>query len=260
MAPRLPLNPPPGNPAGPVTFGYTLRLATDPADVRGAQALRFSVFNLELNEGLPSAFQTGLDADPFDEVCDHLLVVEQPAVEVVGTYRLQTGAAAAGNRGYYSAQEFDFTPFESRRHEILELGRACVHRDHRSLAVLSLLWKGIAAYARKHQARYLIGCSSAPTTDPAVGARLYADLSRRHLAAPEWRTSPLTHRACPLERQAAAAVKVPRLLAAYLSIGACICGPPALDREFKTVDFLTLADLQALPSRVADHYLGGAVL
>jgi putative hemolysin len=260
MAPHSPLNPPPGNPTDPVTIGYSLRLATEPADVRAAQALRFAVFNLELNEGLPSAFQTGLDADPFDEVCDHLLVVAQPAAEVVGTYRLQTGAAAAAHRGYYSAQEFDFTPFESRRHEILELGRACVHRDHRSLAVLSLLWKGIAAYARKHQVRYLIGCSSAPTTDPEVGARLYADLSRRHLASPEWRTSPLTALACPLERQVAAPVKIPRLLAAYLSIGACICGPPALDREFKTVDFLTLADLQALPSRVEDRYLGGVTL
>ena len=36
------------------------------------------------------------------------------------------------------------------------------------------------------------------------------------------------------------------LLRAYLTVGAQICGPPALDAEFGAIDFLTLLDLAAL--------------
>ena len=126
---------------------YAARLARNAEEVRIAQALRFTVFNLELNEGLTESLATCLDADPFDEVCDHLLVEHLPTGEIVGTYRLQTGHTAAVNRGYYSEQEFDFRPFEPIRAELIELGRACVHSHHRNLIVLGLLWKGIADYA-----------------------------------------------------------------------------------------------------------------
>jgi putative hemolysin len=47
----------------------------------------------------------------------------------------------------------------------------------------------------------------------------------------------------------------PKLLRTYLSIGAKICGPPAIDREFGTIDFLTLLDLHALPAIVRAHFL-----
>jgi putative hemolysin len=123
---------------------YRLRLATTTQDVRAAQLLRFVVFNLELREGLEQSYATCLDADAFDPICDHLLVEDTRTNEVIGTYRLQTGLKAAANLGYYSAQEFDFKPFEPYRAEIIELGRACVHSDHRNLTVLTLLWKGIA--------------------------------------------------------------------------------------------------------------------
>ncbi|HXJ58251.1 MAG TPA: GNAT family N-acetyltransferase [Verrucomicrobiae bacterium] len=138
--------------------------------------MRFAVFNLELNEGLAESLTTGLDADPFDAVCDHLLVEHVPTGEIVGTYRLQTGLTAAENLGYYSEQEFDFHPFEPIRAQLIELGRACVHQQHRNLVVLGLLWKGIADYARGRGRRYLCGCSSITTQDPAVGASAYADL------------------------------------------------------------------------------------
>lgn len=220
---------------------YRLRLAENLEDIRAAQTLRFLVFNLELNEGLERSFETCRDADRFDEICDHLLVEKVDTGEIVGTYRLQTGITAGMRQGYYSAQEFDFTPFEPLRSQIAELGRACVHIQHRNLVVLSLLWKGIAAYAREQGARYLIGCSSVTSQDPAVGATMYSELIRRHLAAPEWQTMPLPEWTCPLHELLAEKPKVPKLLGAYLSLGAKICGPPALDREFKTIDFLTLS-------------------
>jgi putative hemolysin len=225
---------------------YATRLARDASEVRAAQALRFSVFNLELNEGL--------DADPFDEVCDHLLVEHVPTGEVVGTYRLQTGLTAAEMRGYYSEQEFDFHPFEPIRAELIELGRACVHQQHRNLVVLGLLWKGIANYARERGGRYLCGCSSITSQDPAVGASAYADLYRKHLVESQWRTKPLPAFHCPLDQLAEEPPKIPKLLRAYLSIGAKICGPPALDRQFKTIDFLTLLDLHAMPALVRARF------
>jgi len=232
-----------------------VRLAESAADVRAAQALRFAVFNLELNEGLEQSFHTLLDADPFDEICDHLLVEDVATGEVVGTYRLQTGERAARGLGYYSAQEFDFAPLEPLRGQTVELGRACVARSHRNLAVLSMLWRGIARYARERGGRYLVGCSSIHTQDAAVGAALYSSLMRRHLVEEQFQIRPLPHYACPLDRMAVEAPEVPKLFATYLTLGAKICGAPALDREFRTVDFLTLMDLETVPRRVAQRYL-----
>ena len=235
---------------------YIVRLAGTTADVRAAQALRFEVFNLELNEGLAASFATGHDADPFDTVCDHLLVEDRSTGNVVGTYRLQTGGMAAVNRGYYSEQEFCFDPYERIRGQLIELGRACVHRSHRNLAVLGLLWKGIADYASHRGGRYLCGCSSITSLDPAIGASAYGELCRKHLVKPEFRTRPQPQHECPLAHLAEETPKIPKLLRAYLSVGAKICGPPALDREFKTIDFLTLVDLEALSPLARARFFG----
>ena len=235
---------------------YAVRLAQGGADVRAAQALRFEVFNVELNEGFTESFATGYDADPFDAVCDHLIVEEGATGNVVGTYRLQTGRMAAANRGYYSEQEFCFRPYEQIRDQLIELGRACVHRSHRNLAVLGLLWKGIADYACQRGGRYLCGCSSITSQDPAVGASAFSELCRKHLAPPEFRTRPQPKYECPLAHLAEETPKLPKLLRAYLSVGAKICGPPAMDREFKTIDFLTLVDLEALPPSARARFFG----
>lgn len=234
---------------------YGVRLASTAGDIRASQALRFAVFNLELKEGLPQSFANGLDQDAFDAVCDHLLVEDVESGAVVGSYRLQTGVRAGQNLGYYSEQEFNFAPYEPLRNEMIELGRACVHRDHRTLAVLGLLWRGIATYARNHGGRYLIGCSSLTSQKPDEGAVVYREISARHLVKPSWQTSPWPHLLCPLEPVSCHPFTVPKLLSAYLTIGAKVCGPPAIDREFKTIDFLTLLDLQSVPARTAARYL-----
>ena len=234
---------------------YAARLACHADEIRAAQALRFEIFNVELNEGLEHSYASGLDADPFDAVCDHLLIEHLPSREIVGTYRLQTGVNAAAKLGYYSAQEFDFKPFEPHRPQIIELGRACVHIQHRNLIVLGMLWKGIADYAKRRGVRYLLGCSSLTSQDPTVGASAYSELCRKNLASPQWRTRPLPEYDCPLDHLAAEPVKIPKLLRAYMSIGAKICGPPALDRSFKTIDFLTLLDLEALPALARQRFM-----
>ena len=228
---------------------YCVAVAQSAAEVQAAQALRFEVFNLELDEGLAESYETGLDADPFDAQCDHLIVSDAASGAVVGTYRMQTGLRAAQALGYYSEREFDFSPFEAERPHILELGRACIHRQHRNFAVLNLLWKGIAAYAQAHGARYLLGCSSITTQDAALGMVAWRRL-QAYEAAPVWRTRPMPGFECAVGANELAPPPVPRLLSAYLALGARLCGPPAIDREFRTVDFLTWLDVQS-PSIVA---------
>ena len=238
-----------------LTGRYELRLAVTAADVEAAQRLRYEVFNVELNEGLAASEASGLDIDVFDAVCDHLLVIDRPSGAVVGTYRLQTGASAARHLGYYSAREFGFEPFESARGEIVELGRACVAAAHRNQVVLGVLWKGIAAYARDHAARYLVGCSSLTSQDEGVGLAVFDAIAPMSWVEPQWRTLPRPAWRCLRPPEAVPPVLVPRLMAAYLAIGAKICGEPAIDREFKTIDFLTWLDLAALPERVRKKYL-----
>ena len=225
---------------------YVIRLARSQDDIHLAQSLRFQVFNLELKNGLADSHATGRDADSFDAVSDHLIVEHISTGQIVGTYRLQTGVNAAENLGYYSEQEFFFKVYESHRNEIVELGRACIHRQHRNLVVLGLLWKGIADYTRERAGRYLIGCSSLNSQEPVEGASAYTELCRNHLADQSWRTNPLPTHECPLEMLPEKPVSIPKLLRAYLTVGAKICGPPALDRQFKTIDFLTLLDIKTL--------------
>ena len=238
------------------TDTYSVRFAKTQSEIRAAQALRFNVFNLELNEGLATSYATRTDADEFDPVCEHLIVQHAATGEIVGTYRMQTGRTAARGLGYYSAGEFDMQPYERVRNEMVELGRACVDRAHRNLIVLGLLWKGVAEYAAVQGARYLIGCSSLTSTDARVGASVYADLCRRHLVPPELRTRPRAHCECSLRELAEESPVVPKLLRAYLGLGAKICGVPAIDREFGTIDFLTLLDMKSLSVQAKARFLG----
>jgi putative hemolysin len=233
---------------------YELRLAQTETERRAAYRLRFEVFNLELKEGLDAAYETGQDVDQFDAVCDHLIVEDRRRGAIVGTYRLQTGSTAAAYAGYYSEREFDFGPYEPLRGCMVELGRACIHRDHRSTEVLLLLWRGIVQYAVHRAARYLIGCCSLTSQDPAEGTSVFAALSCS-LAEKRLRTSPQAEFTMPLVIGALREPNIPKLLRTYLAVGAKICGPPAIDREFKTIDFLTLMDLSQLHPRLRSRFL-----
>jgi putative hemolysin len=245
---------------------YRLRLAQSLKDRDAACRLRFKVFNIELGKGLEASYQTGLDTDHFDLFCDHLLVEDKFDHKVVGTYRLQSGLTAAMNLGYYSEQEFDFSPYEALRGEILELGRASIDREHRTPEVLTLLWRGIAQYATDMQLRYLIGCSSLNSVDPREGWQMYRQLENYRVAE-ELQTIAMTGWECPdaepvseevsvaSEPVASEPVKVPKLLRTYLAIGARICGAPAWDREFGTIDFLTLLDLRTVSSSARNRFL-----
>ncbi len=265
---------------------YRLRVAQSDEDREAACRLRFRVFNIELGEGLESSYQTGLDTDHFDPFCEHLLVEDKqednPARRIIGTYRMQSGETAARHMGYYSEQEFNLAPYEPLRPGILELGRASIDREHRTPEVLTLLWRGIAQYATDMGLRYLIGCSSLTSKDPAEGWQMYRQLEH-YRVPPEFETTPTAAFACPIEQQDGhaqplscmsssncaeagvalstgetarpAVVKVPKLLKTYLAIGARIAAPPAWDREFGTIDFLTLLDLKLLSAAARSRFL-----
>jgi putative hemolysin len=232
------------------TNQFRAGMAESLQDLIDCQRLRYLIFNCELGEGLARSARIGLDRDRYDFICDHLMVRDTSSGKLVGTYRMQSGFRAKGNLGYYSEQFFDFTPFEGIREKVLELGRACVHTEYRNTAVLHMLWKGIARYASSCGARYLLGCSSVTSQDENEGMALYEQLQEKYLIEPALRTKPRPALACRAGHKTATAPVIPRLFRAYLDVSARLCGPPAIDREFKTIDFLTLIDLQRIPDRV----------
>jgi putative hemolysin len=221
--------------------GYRLALARSSEEIRSAQALRYQVFNVEMGCGLPESSGSGLDADDFDPVFDHLIVTGESG-EIVGTYRIQSGKRSLSQMGFYSAREFDLSPFDPIRDRVIEIGRACVKSGHRNASVLGLLWLGVHDFARKHDALYILGCSSLPATDPHLGAKAFENLRQTHLAPEPIRASPLPCCRCPLDQVSDDPVPLPKLFTTYLDFGAKICGPPAIDRAFRTIDFLSVLD------------------
>lgn len=231
---------------------YSIRFARSTVDLDAVQRLRFEVFNLELGEGLVESYATGRDADRYDSVCHHLLVVDNRTEQVIGTYRMQTNEMAQRFLGFYSADEFDFKAIPPAiLADAVEVGRACVGRAYRNRQVLFLLWRGLAAYMQWNRKRYLFGCCSLTSQDPAEGQRVMDYLRRAGHVRPDLDVAPMPDWVCyppgsPAPAAEATAADIPKLFAIYLRFGAKVCGEPALDRFFKTIDYLVLLDIQDL--------------
>ncbi|MGK7389512.1 MAG: GNAT family N-acetyltransferase, partial [Candidatus Cyclobacteriaceae bacterium M2_1C_046] len=132
---------------------YIVRFARDADEVRAAQKLRFNVFNLELGEGLESAYEQQYDTDKYDEQCYHLLVLKRDSEEVIGTYRMQDYKMAQNRNGFYTADEFNLQSIPDRvLQQGVEVGRACIAKEHRNGRVLFLLWRGLAEYLNQKKA------------------------------------------------------------------------------------------------------------
>ena len=238
---------------------YTLRFARTIEDLRELQRMRFEVFNLELQEGLERSFAEGRDEDRFDTACHHLMVCDSDSERVVGTYRLQTREMARENHGFYSAIEFNMSSLPDEILDLsIEIGRACVARDHRCLKVLYLLWTGLARYMAFNRKRYLFGCSSLSSQNPAEGLAVWSNLQKGGYVHPTFRIVPQVGFECQpshsISIDAGATVQVPRLMRIYLSLGAHICGPPAIDREFKTIDYFSFFDIQQLDDQAMSFF------
>ncbi|WP_328302640.1 GNAT family N-acetyltransferase [Actinomycetospora sp. NBC_00405] len=242
---------------------YSLLLTRDPDHVLAAQRLRHAVFAGEQG-ARPSttdpvavaAAAQGRDADAFDEHCDHLVVREDASGAIVGTYRMLTpeGARAAG--GLYSDTEFDLSALDPLRPEIVEVGRSCVHPDHRHGVVLALVWAGIGRYMMLTGRRWVVGCASIPLTpQAALPGGVWSMVASRHLAPASRRVRPWCEAPVgPYDPEApgagrAARAALPPLLRGYLRLGAEIGGPPALDPDFGVADLFILLDQPAIDPR-----------
>lgn len=238
-------------PPGDICDGhYVARFIESRAALEEVFRLRFEVFNLELGEGLETSFLTGLDQDKYDSACHHLAVYDSRDGQAVGTYRIQTSAMAATTNGFYSAEEFDLRTFPSSviDHSV-ELGRACILPRHRNTQVLFLLWKGLAKYVRFNAKRFLFGCCSLTSQDPLEGLATLEYLRRQGMLHTEIHIEPQPDVDCRSICERAVQpdkITLPRLFRTYLRFGAKVCGPPAIDRQFRTIDFLVLFDVAAM--------------
>jgi len=236
---------------------YTLLLSTDPALIEAAQRLRHQVFITEPGFALPTDGSDGLDADRFDEFCDHLLVREDTTGELVGCYRMLPPPGAIAARGLYTATEFEVRALDALRPSLVEMGRAVVRTDHRNGAVVLLMWAGILAYLDRCGYDYVTGCVSVPTHgEGAPGSQIRGVrdfVLRRHAAAPEHTVHP--YRPVVLDGmtlndiEPPARPTIPPLMRGYLRLGAQVCGEPAHDPDFGVGDFPALLDKRRADTR-----------
>jgi putative hemolysin len=241
---------------------FTVQLALTAGEIESALRLRYEVFNRELDEGLPGSYLTRMDKDPYDDYCDHLIVIDTCTTIVVGTYRLMPGIVAENSLGYYSESEFELSAIKQLPGEKLELGRSCVHRDYRNTAVVGLLWKGIAAYVERFNIRHLFGCASLHTTDPEEVNMIFTYLDLFHRADERFNVRPLIRpqdvETFQMYDRDLVFSMLPPLMKGYLRIGAQICGEPAYDPVFGTTDFFMLLDPGKLLDRYRKRFFGKA--
>ena len=240
--------------------------AENPADIDAAQALRYRIFYEVMGARvLPGMEQQRRDRDAYDELCDHLLVLDHSrgsgAEAVVGTYRLIRRAAATRFGAFYSAAEYDIAPLVAYPGEILELGRSCVDAGYRARPVMQLLWGGIAAYVFHYDIALMFGCASLPGTDPAALAAPLSYLYYHHLAPPALRARALPERFVDMRRLDAATLDPARTLAAlpplikgYLRLGGFVGDGAVIDEQFNTTDVCIVVKTDLVAEKYSRHY------
>ncbi len=229
-------------------------LATCETEILAAQKLRYQVFAEEMGARLSTRIP-GVDRDIYDPFCEHLIVRDEEAGRVVGTYRILSPDAARRVGGYYSENEFDLTRLQHLRPRLVEIGRSCIDVEYRSGAVIALLWAGLARYMLQNRYDYLVGCASISMADGGhMAASLYNRLREEHLAPLEYRVFP--RYPLPLgEFRQDLTCEPPPLIKGYLRAGAWICGEPAWDPDFNTADLPILMPMSRLDRKYARHFM-----
>lgn len=246
-------------PTSPAASGLLVQWARHQDDVRAAQRLRYDVFAFEMGARLNTPL-AGHDIDLFDDFCEHLLVREEATQQVIGTYRVLTPAQARRVGGTYSDTEFDLTRLRTLRPRMVELGRSCVHAEHRQGGVILALWGALAAFMQRNQLDTMIGCASIPMQHNGlpggnVAASIWRQLSATHMAPIQHQVQPRLP--LPVERlDSSLEVEAPALIRGYLRLGAKLLGAPAWDPDFNTADLPMLMRIGDMPSRYRRHFLG----
>lgn len=239
--------------------GISATWARHQDEVRAAQRLRYQVFASEMGARLDTTIP-GHDIDLFDDYCEHLIVRDLASGEVIGTYRVLTPAQANRVGGFYSDTEFDLVRLRGLRERMLELGRSCVHQDHRHGGVIMALWGALGGFMVRNGLDVTIGCASIPMLHNGmvsgdVAASVWRQVSQTHLAPVADQVRPRL----PLPLEAlddGLEVEAPALIRGYLRLGAKVLGPPAWDPDFNSADLPLMMRLSDLPARYRKHFLG----
>ena len=247
---------------------YTLRLADSQLDVAAAQRLRYRVFVQELGATGPLIDHTRqIEQDSFDAIADHMILIDNrtdPATgnHVIGAYRLLSSDRLPQGQPFYSESEYDLTPLRQSNRRLLELGRSCVHPDHRGGTAMFHLWNGLAAYILERNIEILFGTASFHGTDIKALAAPLSWLGHHHLAPPDMRvTARPPHRAdliqipaADLDRRSAMAA-MPALIKAYLRLGGFVGDGAWVDHAFNTTDVCLVMDTGRMSAKHRDFYL-----
>ena len=248
------------------TGNLGVRVAVSAADIDAVQALRFRVFYREMGAlADPNTAAASRDRDAFDQVADHLLVVDHALGSgpqaVVGTYRLIRREAAARIGRFYSADEYDIAMLTAHSGRILELGRSCVAADYRGRAAMQLLWRGIAAYVFHYDIDLMFGCASLPGTDPDALAPELTYLCTYHQAPPELCPRAVPARYVDMRRMPPEALdprrvlaQLPPLIKGYLRLGGFVGDGAVIDRQFNTTDIAVVVKTDLVSGKYYRHY------
>jgi putative hemolysin len=251
-----------------------VRLARTVGEVKRAQELRYRVFYEEMSAIADArTLMTRRDADAWDAICDHILVIDHANPElkpfgktrprIVGTYRVLRQSVAEAHDGFYTAGEYDLQPLFDRKPnlEFLELGRSCVLPEYRGKRTVELLWQGIWAYVLRHRIDVMVGCASLEGTDPRRMALPLSFLHHHHLASEEWRVRAVPERFTEMNRLSheaidpkAAIAALPPLIKGYLRLGASIGDGAVVDHQFGTTDVCIVLPVSAISERYIAFY------
>jgi putative hemolysin len=264
-------------PALPVPLGrlgnLEVRLATTPREVKMAQKLRYRVFYDEMSAVASKRLRHAKrDADRFDEICDHLLVIDnsepprglmRSRPNIVGTYRLLRQEVADQNGGFYTQGEYDIEPLIAANPHLrfLELGRSCVLKPYRDKRTVELLWHGIWSYVLAHGIDVMVGCASLAGTDPDRLALPLTFLQRMAKAPEEWHVRAHDHLRVEMDRMEGAEIDMkaamralPPLIKGYLRLGGHIGDGAVIDHDFGTTDVLIVLPVCNINPRYVAHY------
>jgi len=243
-----------------------LRLASTAAELDAVQALRYRVFYEEMGAKPDAAtLASHRDADEYDAIADHLLVVDHDLGEgmdsVVGTYRLIRQGAAEKLGRFYSESEYDISALKRFAGNKLELGRSCTASAYRSRAAMQLLWRGIAAYVFQHNIDLMFGCASLAGTDPDAIAEELTYLATHHMAPEAIRPRALPERYVEMRRLDPAGIdpkgalmRLPPLIKGYLRLGGFVGDGAVIDAQFNTTDIAIVVQTDLMTDKYYRHY------
>lgn len=240
----------------------TLKIAATQAERQACQALRYKVFYEDGGASASAqALADKLDADGYDEICDHLLV--RDGERAVGTYRLLRQDRLGPGQAFYSQSEFDVAQLLAAKPELhfLELGRSCVLAEYRTKRIIELLWQGIWDYVRAHKLDVMIGCASLGGTDVGGLGEQLAYLHHNHLAPADWRVPAHPAHAVAMDQVAAetldakrALKAIPPLVKGYLRLGGYVGEGAVVDHQFNTTDVLIILPVSAINPRYFNRF------